>query len=205
MSETRSALSITYQTDDGAQISADYFEGGPHAVLLAHGKVYDKASWAGEIPELLAHGLSLLAPDFRGYGASVGPEAADGYARDITAGVAFLRQRGARAVSIIGGSMGAMAAAEAVIGGRVEDILALILLAPRKISQPVGCYTRKVLFITTDNDTATAVAAKQQLISPDTTSLTVLDGDWHGQRLFTSPHRDRVLRMIKDALPADPD
>jgi len=59
---------ISISTLEGL-LEADYFEGGPHWVLLCHGKVFSKGDW-GELPNQLNTDdqRSVLSLNFSGYG-----------------------------------------------------------------------------------------------------------------------------------------
>ena len=65
---------ISYPTSDGGEIFANLYGQGSHAVLLAHGAVFDKESWDPLARRLSAAGLQVLAIDFRGYGKSTSGE-----------------------------------------------------------------------------------------------------------------------------------
>ena len=60
----------SFQTSDGAKIHGNLYPGGDHAVVLAHGGVFNKESWKPLAMELSSSGLTVLAIDFRGYGRS---------------------------------------------------------------------------------------------------------------------------------------
>jgi pimeloyl-ACP methyl ester carboxylesterase len=123
---------VTFPSTDGGVVSADLWGAGPHALVLAHGGRFDKASWARESRFFAAAGLRVLAIDFRGYGASRGPAPSDdayaGLEFDVLGAVDWLRAQGAERISVLGGSMGGTAAARALAedGGRaIQDTVLL--------------------------------------------------------------------------------
>jgi dipeptidyl aminopeptidase/acylaminoacyl peptidase len=60
---------VSFPTADGGTVVADlYAASGSDAVVLAHGAVFDKASWAPFATWLAGRGHQVLAIDFRGYG-----------------------------------------------------------------------------------------------------------------------------------------
>lgn len=195
-----SMSAVVFETRDGARITADLYPGGTHTAVLAHGKVFDKSSWADLAASLMAEGYTVLAPDFRGYGLSKGPAAKDGYALDVAAATAYARARGAKKVSLIGGSMGAIAAGEAVISGAVRGLAALILLSPRQISAPAGLHAGHTVFVVSAaEDCAEAVRAMHAAAAAPK-SLHVYDGDRHAQHLFKGPDGAHLTALIQRTL-----
>ena len=74
-----------------------------------------------------------MAIDFRGYSQSRGPGESDTYTAplhlDVLAAVRYLRKTGAKTVSVVGGSLGGGAAADASIEAGPGEIDRLVLLA----------------------------------------------------------------------------
>ncbi|MFN2548916.1 MAG: alpha/beta fold hydrolase [Myxococcales bacterium] len=67
------AALVSLPTEDGGLIWADIYGDGDRAVVLAHGGMFDKESWAAQAQQLAGAGFRVLALDFRGYGKSRGP------------------------------------------------------------------------------------------------------------------------------------
>src|SRR5215831_20348181 len=120
------AALVSFPTEDGGLIWADLYGDANRAVVLAHGARFNKDSWAGQARALEAAGFRVLALDFRGYGRSHGPGDAKPQAapllQDVLAAVRYLRAHGARAVSVIGASMGGYAAGDAASAARPGEI-----------------------------------------------------------------------------------
>lgn len=191
---------VTYPTDDGGTIGADLYEGGAHGVLLAHGKIFDKDTWRDLPAELVNAGFTALTPNFRGYGNSTGPETDDGMARDVAAGVAYLRENGAETVSVIGASMGAVASARAVSGGLTQDLANLILLSPRIGGEPEKLVAGHVLFVVSEGEDCLQLVSDIHAAAPGEKSLKVFDGDAHAQFIFKGPHEAELTGLILETL-----
>jgi pimeloyl-ACP methyl ester carboxylesterase len=101
---------MRFYSQDGADIAADIYGSGPHGVVLAHGGRFTKADWAPQATFLAAHGFRVLAFDFRGFGESLAPPAAehadDNVYLDVLAAVRYLHTHGSDSVSVIGASFG---------------------------------------------------------------------------------------------------
>ncbi|HSU60293.1 MAG TPA: alpha/beta fold hydrolase, partial [Bryobacteraceae bacterium] len=124
---------VSFPTRDGGLIYADLYGTGNRSVVLAHGGQFNKESWREQARALTAAGFRVLAIDFRGYGKSRGPGQADPLSAplyiDVLAAVHYLREHGAKTVSVVGGSMGGSAAADASIHSQSGEINRLVLLA----------------------------------------------------------------------------
>ena len=125
---------ISFPTEDGGVVFADSYGAGERAVVLAHGGRFNKESWAKQARTLAAASFRVLALDFRGYGKSQGPGDSEPMNAplhlDVLAAVRYLRTNGAKTVSIVGGSMGGGAGADACISSRPGEIDRVVLLGP---------------------------------------------------------------------------
>src|SRR5262249_47923048 len=126
-----------FPTQDGGMIYAAMYGDGDRGVVLAHGGRFDRMSWDKQAKALSAAGFRALAIDFRGEGQSRGDN--DGHSMeegrrfDILGAADYLRQRGARWVGVVGGSMGGDYATEAA-EAEPDAIDRLVLLG-------AGAYT----------------------------------------------------------------
>ena len=72
--EDVSSDSVTYETEDGVRIVADWFVPpgvtNPPVVILLHEQDGTRAQWNGLIGILVEEGYAVLAPDIRGFGES---------------------------------------------------------------------------------------------------------------------------------------
>lgn len=202
---------VSFPTSDGGVIFGDLYGEGERGVVLAHGGRFDKGSWAEEARELAEKGFRVLSIDFRGKGRSKGGPESDGswdeWPLDVLAAVGYLRESGAATVSVVGGSIGGWAAAEASMAAEPGEIDRLVLLAASSVDEPERIRGRK-LFITARGDldargVPRLVAIREQFErAPDPKELVVLDGSAHAQFLFDTAQGERLMREIVGFLSA---
>ncbi len=191
-------------TDDGGLIFADLYGQGGRGVVLAHGGRFNKESWENQARQLATSGFLVLAFDFRGYGQSRGPGQAQPMNAplhlDVLAAVRYLHSKGAKTVSVVGGSMGGSAAGDASIASEPGMIHRLVLLGAAP-NGPAEKLKSPVLFIVARNDANSAgprlpgIRAQYEK-APDPKELIVLDGSAHAQYLFQTDQGERVMREI---------
>ena len=195
---------ISFPTQDGGIVHADLYGKGARGVVLAHGGRFTRESWEKQARTLVKAGFRVLAIDFRGRGQSHGPaqpqSADNGLRFDVLAAVRYLRQNGAKSVSIIGASFGGGAAGEATIEAKPGEIDGLVLLAHSPIDKPELMKGRK-LFIVTREDANTAGLRlpgiqKQYERTPGPKKLVILDGPAHAQFIFETDQGDRLMGEI---------
>jgi pimeloyl-ACP methyl ester carboxylesterase len=193
---------VSFPTTDGGLIYADRYGSGTKAVVLAHGARLNKESWAPQARTLAEAGYLVLAIDFRGYGQSSGPGQADPLsaplALDVLAAVRYLRHGGATTVSVIGGSMGGMAAGAAAIAASPGEIDRVVLLAAVASGPPGQLKGRKLFVVarddTTGNSTRRLGRIQEQFDkAPEPKQLIVLDGAAHAQWLFQTDQGPRLM------------
>ncbi len=195
---------VSFPTEDGGVVFADLYGKSDKAVVLAHGGRFNKESWARQADTLVRAGFQVLAIDFRGYGKSHGPgDSAPMDAPlqlDVLAAVRYLRKNGANSVSVIGGSMGGGAAADASIASQPGEIDRLVLLGARP-NGPAEKIKSPILYIVARDD-ANADGPRlpgiraQYEKTPNPKRLIILDGSAHAQFLFETNQADRVMREI---------
>ncbi len=195
--------SLRIATDDGGSIEADLYPGGPHAVVLAHGAVFDKGSWGPLLGPLRAAGLTVLAINFRGYGASRAGSDPRGLWRDVLAAVRDLHDRGYATVSVIGGSMGGGAAARAVVESRPGEIESTVLLSPVPIARPERLKGR-LLFVVSREEGLYGRVLEQYRRAPEPRQLLELPGDAHAQHVFRTPQLGPLVQAVVAFLKAAP-
>jgi pimeloyl-ACP methyl ester carboxylesterase len=215
---------ISFPAQDGGRVCADRYAPGARglsgrAVVLAHGGRFQKESWRDQVPPLLSQGFEVLAIDFRGFGCSSGPGQEDfdnaPFHLDVLAAVHYLKQHGAKTVSVVGGSFGGGAAGDASIrsaAGEIEgtgssvavvrdsriDRIVFLGAAP---NLPAEKLRSRSLFIVARDDAndggprLPGIRAQYEK-APQPKELIVLDGSAHAQFLFQTEQRDRVMREI---------
>ena len=196
---------VSFPTQDGGLVYADMYGKGGRGVVLAHGGRFTKESWEKQARALVAAGFRALAIDFRGYGQSRGPgqsQTVDAALHfDVLAAVRYLRQNGAKTVSVIGGSMGGGAAADASIEAEPGEIDRLVLLGSTGGSEPQRLKGRK-LFIVSRDDLGPGDEPRLPRIradyakTPEPKELIILDGSAHAQFIFQTEQGERLMREI---------
>lgn len=195
-------LKIT--TQDGAVIYADSYGKGERGVVLAHGGQFTKESWGKQAQTLVDARFRVLAFDFRGFGESPRPanskDPYDGVQYDVLAAVRYLHDHGARTVSVVGGSFGGWAAAQASIEAKPGEIDRLVLLAASPVNEPQKIKGRKLFIVARDDASADGprLPGIQQEYdkTPEPKELIILDGSAHAQFLFETAQGERVMREI---------
>jgi len=194
---------VSFPTQDGGIVYADLYGKADRGVVLAHGGRFTKESWEKQARQLEAAGFRVLAIDFRGEGQSRGgtglPPGDEGYRYDVLAGVRYLRQSGAKTVSVVGGSFGGTAAGEASIEAKPGEIDRLVLLAAW-VKTPEKLKGRKLFIVARDdtNDDGPRLPKIRDNYekAPDPKQLIVVDGSAHAQFLFQTDQGERVMHEI---------
>ena len=195
---------VSFPTSDGWNIHADQYGTGERGLVLIHGGRFTKESWKPQVEAFVGAGFRVLAIDMRGYGASKdGPEALNtGYGSplDALAAVRYLRASGCKTVSIVGGSMGASAAAGASVASEPGEIDRLVLLAGGG-TEPGEKLKGRKLFVVAKDDANSAgprlpKIQKQYEGAPPPKELLLLEGEAHAQFLFDTDQGPRLMREI---------
>ncbi|MEO2018209.1 MAG: alpha/beta fold hydrolase [Fuerstiella sp.] len=192
---------VSFKTSDGGQVFANLYGKGDHAVVLAHGAIFDKESWHKQAQTLADKGLRVLAIDFRGYGKSKAGTQSGGLHLDVLGAVHYLREHGAKTVTVVGGSMGGGAAARASVASKSGEIDRLILLAHSPVTQPEKLKGRK-LFIVSRGDGIRSRVEQQYNSAKQPKKLVVLDGTAHAQHIFKTKHSEDLMKHIVEWLTA---
>jgi pimeloyl-ACP methyl ester carboxylesterase len=194
---------VSFTTQDGGLIYANLYGKGDRGVVLAHGGRFTKESWEKQAQVLVKAGFRVLAIDFRGRGQSRGGPAAnpnDGSRFDVLAAVRYLRQNGAKTVSVVGASFGGWAAADAAVEAKPGEIDRLVLLAHSPIAKPEQIQGRKLFILCRDDANAAGLRLprirEQYEKSPDPKELVILEGSAHAQFIFETDQGERLMAEI---------
>ena len=197
---------VSFSTDDGGTIYGLEYGKGTRGVVLAHGGRFNKESWSKQADTLVRSGFRVIAIDFRGYAKSTGPGQDDLFTAplhlDVLAGVRYLHNSGAKSVSVVGGSLGGGAGADAVTVMKPGEIARLVTLGglmgnlrPEKINVPL-------LVITTRNDANAAgprlpnIQAAFDKVPGKRKKLVILEGSAHAQFMFDTDQSEKIMKMI---------
>ena len=196
---------VSFPTQDSGFIYADVYGKGDRAVVLAHGGRFNKESWKPQAESLAAAGFRVLALDFRGYGQSRGQGQEDPLSAplqyDVLAAVRYLRKTNAKTVSVVGGSMGGSAAADASIEAQPGEIDRLVLLAGWASGPPEKLKGRKLFIVTRDDRSGDGQLRLSKIRAqferaPEPKELVILEGSAHAQFIFQTAQGERLMREI---------
>jgi pimeloyl-ACP methyl ester carboxylesterase len=204
LSALATAQTISFPTEDGGRVCADFYGQGTHAVVLAHGGRFNKESWREQAQVLAADGFRILAIDFRGFGCSTGPGEANfdkaPFENDVIAAVRYLKAHGAKSVSVVGGSFGGGAAGDASIKLSPGEIDRIVFLgaAPNLSAEKLKSRSLFIVAREDRNDSGARLPGirVQYDRAPQPKELIVLDGSAHAQFLFQTDQSSRVMHEI---------
>ncbi|MGH9650044.1 MAG: alpha/beta hydrolase [Terriglobales bacterium] len=195
---------VSFATQDGGLVYADMNGKGDHGVVLAHGGRFNKESWEKQARALAAAGFRVLAIDFRGYGQSRGPGQSDPVSAplhfDVLAAVRYLKETGAKTVSVVGASMGGVAAADASIEAGSGEIDALCCLAAWRAARQRS--SRGANYSSRPATTLPRVAHRgwsgfgRSTRECQSRKLVILEGSAHAQFLFQTAQGERLMSEI---------
>jgi dienelactone hydrolase len=204
---TAAQSAIAIRAEDGGVVLADRYGSGDRGVVLAHGGRFDRTSWKPQALVLAGMGFRVIAIDFRAaVEARKGRETPCLYdavclAKDVVAAVRHLSRTGAKTVSIVGGSLGGGAAAQATIDATPGEIDRIVLLAHMSIDTPEKMRGRKLFIVARNdrdgNDRPRLDGIRQQYEqAPGPKELVVLEGSAHAQFVFQTDQARPLMREI---------
>ncbi len=187
---------VSFPTADGGEIHAFLYGEGEHGVVLAHGMVFNKESWAPLAPRLAREGLRVLAIDFRGYGSSTAGAEGGKLFLDVVAAMSYLKRQGATRISLVGASMGGGVVSRTAVVSGAGEIDRLVLLAPSAIPKAEEMKAATIVYITAEGDPSVERTRDQYQRAPEPKSLELLPGDAHAQHIFKTEHSDALVELI---------
>ena len=146
---------VSFPTEDGGRVCADVYGVGTRAVILAHGGRFTQRelAWTGRRAGI--RWIKVLAIDFRGVGCSSGPGEKDfdhaPFENDVLAAVHYLKIRGAKTVSVVGGSFGAGAAGDASIKSAPGEIDRIVFLGGAPNLSAEKLHSRSLFIVARDD------------------------------------------------------
>jgi pimeloyl-ACP methyl ester carboxylesterase len=203
---------VAFASADGVGLEGRLFGDGTSAVVLSHMRPADQTSWYRFANRLADAGYLVLTYDFRGYcpggdgGCSEGERDIAAMWQDVAGAVAFVRERGALDVSLVGASMGGTASLVAAARGVEVDAI-VTLSAPAAIEGLVvdggslSSVSAGKLFIAGVGD-ASAANDAQHLhdLAPPPKRVEIVPADDHGTDLLTGARAEDVRRLIETYL-----
>ncbi len=155
---------------------------GRCGVVLAHGVVFDAASWAPQAARIAQEGMLAIAVE------DVAPGS-------ILSAVEYLKaERGVEHVALLGGSAGADAILETVLQepGSADQ---LILLS---VNRPVeGLGAEPKLFVASEGEPVAGVSTQLgRTAAGEENEVEILPGDAHAQHIFNTEQGESLMRLI---------
>jgi pimeloyl-ACP methyl ester carboxylesterase len=198
------ATQVSFNTEDGIQLSGHLFGSGDVGVVLSHMKPADQESWWPFARVLKDRGYQALAYDFRGYRDSEGEVDIDNIDRDVQAALDLIKSKGVSKVFLIGASMGGTASLK--VASREEVAGVITLSAPFAIEgldarEAVKAISAPKLFIAARDDGfhVRSVDLFDQT-APEPKERQIVDGDAHGTDMLSGDSGPRVQGLIVDFL-----
>lgn len=169
-------------------------------MVLAHGAVFDKESWAPLAKVLADEGFLVLALDFRGYGESKPGSEKTALFLDVLAAMDYLEQRGANRLSVVGASMGANAVGRAASESRPGRLSTVVLLAPARLPEPQAMKAERFVVIASEDEPAIDRIRRIFDQAPDPKRLELLATDAHAQHVFKTDQGPNLTALIVASL-----
>jgi alpha-beta hydrolase superfamily lysophospholipase len=181
---------------------------GPTGVVLAHESPGGLCGWLPAAPTFTAHGLRVLAFDFRGFppSASAPNRRADDFAPDLQTAVDAMHADGAKKVFVVGASFGGAVALS--VGSRLHGVAGFVSLSGELDLPGSGIDTlahvprlrAPLLVVASRQDSyLDASAAKRMLRAAGSTDkqLALYPGAYHGWELLEyAPHKRQVWSRL---------
>ena len=176
---------MALRVDIGGGEALVWGEGG-YGVVLAHGIVFDAASWEPQAVRIAQAGMVAMAVE------DIAPAS-------ILDAMEYLRsERGVEGVALLGGSAGADAILEAVLHapGSADQ---LILLSSNRVAEGLGPEPK--LFVASEGEPVAEVSRELARASAgDENEVEILPGDAHAQHIFNSEQGEPLMRLILERL-----
>lgn len=170
------------------------------AVILCHGQSWDASGWKDIAPRFAARGVPALALNFRGYGTSTGSTTPASTVADLRVAKAWLKERGATELALVGASMGG----HAVLGSSFERDIECVVSVSAPVQPIDDALSRKVtgrkLFICANKDdlgAAPHVLHTFELCERPKT-LMLFGGTEHSIGMFGAPYGGEVIAAMLD-------
>lgn len=209
---------VTFVTSDGTTLTGTLYGDGKTALILSNMGDNEPAAWDAMAPLLAEQGYLVLTYKFRyptrtsTFTRAMANQTVD----DLQAAVAFVQERGAETLVLIGASLGGMATAK--VAANVQPAAMIVLAAPADLPEfdfqvaasELAAITAPKLFIASQDDTNVPIAATQQMfeLAAEPKEFQSYDSAAHGVQLLSTDHADdlrqRLIDFITGNAPANP-
>lgn len=174
------------------------------AAILVHGRDWDASGWRDVAQGFVARGVAAFALNLRGYDGSSGktsefaPPAEWSPVADLRAAKAMLRDRGARAIALVGASMGGHAVLASSFEADVECIVSVsapVVAVPDELSRRIS---GRKLFVCADGDSAAPHVLRCFDVASKPKTLLMFGGSEHSRGMFAAPYGPEAIAAIID-------
>lgn len=183
-------------TDDGVNIAGDYYRGNQYGFILLHMLSRNRNDYRKLAEILNKRGYSVLVIDLRGHGESgldhhdFSEEDFNNMVEDVRAAAAFLVDKGADKLSIIGASIGANTALNYAASD--EMVVSVVMLSPGlnykgiKTEDSVGRFKGSLLIVAASGDQYSAESSIRlnELAGTSRKEFKTLEGARHGTNML---------------------
>jgi pimeloyl-ACP methyl ester carboxylesterase len=191
---------------EGETLQGDLYGALPsrRAAILVHGQQWDASGWRDVAPRFVERGVAALALNLRGYDGSSGktseyaPPAPWSPVADLREAKALLRERGARAIALVGASMGGHAILASSFDADVESIVSVsapVVAVPDELSRRI---TGRKLFVCADGDSAAPHVLHCFDVVSRPKALLMFGGNEHSRGMFAAPYGPDAIDAIVD-------
>jgi dienelactone hydrolase len=189
---------FTIRTADGERLAAIEIGRGPRVVVLSHGATGTMDDFFGLAAAFARAGWRAIAYDARGVGDSTGTEGFGATREiDLRAAVAYARGSGARALVLVGGSLGA--SLSIAMAGEVDADAVVALSAASDsfgaldAARSIAGHVPVLVAAAADNEPFTGDA--RAIASTLGTTPVIVNGDGHGTGMFAD-HPGLIRRVV---------
>ena len=196
---------IIVTTNDGARLETNYLPQGPLAVVLCHGKAFDRDSFLEYAQSLAKTGYSVAIPNFRGYGNStVGSLGSDAIEEDVAAVTLDLLHKGHQVVAL-GASRGGGAVLRAV-SANPSRYLGIVTWSTVSVDESIASSLGSIrkLFIVSEREMMHDQTVFVYQHAPEPKILKEIPGTRHAQNIWNGPDRGLIESLVLEFLETIP-
>ncbi|HBQ95042.1 MAG: hypothetical protein C7B43_07200 [Sulfobacillus benefaciens] len=189
------------KTTDGAEIETYFLAGGPLAVILCHGKAFDRDSFVPYGKTLQDEGYTVAIPNFRSYGSStVGSLGTEAIEQDVLAVATELRHRG-KSVVALGASRGGGAVLRAV-AKNPQQFRAVITWSTVAVPDEIASHLGEIpkLFVVSESEMMHDQTLAVFREAPEPRMLKQMPGGRHAQKIWEGPDRELIEQYVREFL-----